>query len=67
MTKPTAHQAYEAKSAAVAARLETLQALLAMHAQREAGNPRNYGYAGDMAHIDTLLAQAVEALTPTTA
>ena len=67
MNEPTAHQAYEAKTAAVAAKLETLQALLAMHAQREARNPRDYGYAGDMAHIDVLLAQAVEALTPTTA
>jgi len=58
----TAANMYAHNAASVAERLADIQALLAKHAERQAADARNWGYAGDLSHVDNLLAQVVHAL-----
>lgn len=60
----TAAQAYSRNHVRAQRALEELVSLLAVHSDVAASDPRNYGYVGDLAHIATLLEQAVDFIHP---
>jgi hypothetical protein len=59
----TAQAAYSARFAGVASLLEKLDAGLVAHSDRQAADARNWGYAGDLGHVEELLGRALFALT----
>lgn len=60
MTSPAT--TYAARSANIDALIERLQAARQAHAQRAAGRPNDWGFAGDMGHIEQRLAELVESM-----
>jgi hypothetical protein len=58
----TAADAYTANYEAAVQHLERLQALLASHAERADLDPRNWGFAGDLAAVIGQLDQAAAML-----
>jgi hypothetical protein len=50
-----AADAYRQRRHAVAALLEELRGKLDAHAQRAAAGPANWGYAGDLGHVEEVL------------
>jgi hypothetical protein len=61
-TTQTAADAYLTKVEHIGEQIATLDALLAMHAQRQAADPRNWGYAGDLSGVIGQLKAAIEML-----
>ena len=61
-TKPTAAAAYDARVSSVCEKLARLQLAIAEHKVRQARDLRNWGYAGDMAHLDEKLAELLATL-----
>ena len=51
----TSHKQYVQRVASVNAKIVELKARLAVHADHEAQNPKNWGYSGDMGRINELL------------
>ena len=51
----TAADAYQQRRQAVDALLEELRGKLDAHAQRAAADPANWGYAGDLGHVEEVL------------
>lgn len=60
LTKP--HELYEERVAEVEAKLEALKAKLKVHKEREATDPKNWGFNGDLAHVDQVLGELVSFL-----
>ena len=50
-TKQTARETYETRQREIAAMIEFLKCELEAHAEKAAGDPRNWGHAGDLAYI----------------
>ena len=53
----TAHDTYVERHAQVTAKIEKVKVMLETHAMREAVDQSNWGFAGDLGHIDNLLSQ----------
>ncbi len=51
----TAADAYRQRRQAVEAMLNELRGKLDAHAQRAAADPQNWGYAGDLGHVEEVL------------
>lgn len=51
----TAADAYRQRGQAVEALLDELRGKLDAHAQRAAVDPSNWGYAGDLGHVEEVL------------
>jgi hypothetical protein len=62
MTNRTAAEAYQAQRAKIAEKMVEIAKGLELHAQRQADDARNWGYAGDLAHVNELLSQVLESL-----
>lgn len=60
--KQTAADKYAELQELIATRLEQLKQDLEKHQARHAADPKNWGYPGDLQHINSLLRQANEAL-----
>lgn len=60
LTKP--HELYEERVAEVEAKLELLKTKLKTHKEREAADPKNWGFNGDLAHVDQVLGELVSFL-----
>ena len=60
MKKQTATQAYKKNTATIQATIRKLQAGLKRHAEEQAKDPKNWGYAGDASYVVDLLMQAAE-------
>jgi len=58
MTGRTAVQAYKENTKAIDFAIKQLQAGLKRHAEEQAKEPRNYGFAGDASYVLDLLQQA---------
>lgn len=58
----TAHAVYVERLQSVQERLKALDAKVAAHANREAQNERDWGFAGDLGHLELLLEEAEEFL-----
>lgn len=64
ITKPmTAHETYTRRSTDIARLLDVLQMELQAHGERAAGQPANWGFAGDLGKVRHDLIEAVEFLT----
>lgn len=61
----TAGELYVEKQTAVGLLLMQLQAQLADHAVRQSRQPRDYGYVGDLAHVEERLRELRGFLMPT--
>ncbi|MDO9007470.1 MAG: hypothetical protein Q7U80_04545 [Thiobacillus sp.] len=59
----TAHEAFEARKSEIDLKLERLRAALEAKPQSEAASPSDWGHAGDLAHVDDLLGQALSFIT----
>lgn len=57
-TSKTASAAYAEEQQRIATALESLQAKLKAHAAKAGTDPRNWGFAGDLAHVRELIEQA---------
>lgn len=55
----TAADAYKARQKSIRNRMALLQRRLEKHESEQARSPKNWGWAGDLARIDELLAQAL--------
>jgi len=55
-------EVYDARSASVAARLESIRVRLEAHAKRAAANGSGWGHAGDLGHVDQVLEELEEFL-----
>ena len=58
----SATDAYALHSARVTVLLAAYLDASRAHAARQAAQPRKWGYAGDLQHVETLFARAIEAL-----
>ncbi len=58
----TAETAYTARLASTVANLRTLADLLRNHSERQAVRPTDWGFAGDLAHVDDKVGELVEFL-----
>ncbi len=58
-SKQTAETAYIARLASVVANVQALTDLVKKHSDRQAASPANWGFAGDLAHVDEQLADLV--------
>lgn len=64
MTKLTkAHDLYEERVAEVDTKLEAIKARLKVHKEREATDPKNWGFNGDLAHVDAVLGEILDFLS----
>ena len=61
-TPQTAAAAYSQKTATAQDLLKRIAARLAEHRTRQAAEPRDWGYVGDIGHINEELAQVLAAL-----
>lgn len=59
----TAHEVYSERLQAVQERLKSLEAKVLAHSNREAANERDWGFSGDMGHLEQLLEEAEEFLS----
>jgi hypothetical protein len=55
-----AYADYQARQARIQALTQQLQAKLASHATKAAGDPRNWGYAGDLGRTEAALQELVD-------
>ena len=58
----TAAQAYAARRSTIKAHLSTIDLDLEAHQKRQAADARNWGFAGDLAEVERLLAEAARIL-----
>ncbi len=58
----TATESYEREAAVIERQLIELKEKLAAHEKRQAADPRNWGYAGDLAHVATKLDELLQFL-----
>ena len=64
MTKLTkAHDLYEERVAEVESKFEAIKARLKVHKEREATDPKNWGFNGDLAHVDAVLGEILDFLS----
>lgn len=61
--RETAQAAYSRRFAGVSELLLKLDEGLKAHSDRQAVDPRNWGFAGDLGHVEELLGRALFALT----
>lgn len=61
-SRQTAAEAYAARRATIEAHLSTIDLGLEQHQKRQDGAPLNWGYAGDLAEVERLLAEAARIL-----
>lgn len=61
-TRQTAAEAYAARRATIEAHLSTIDLGLDRHEKRQAADARNWGFAGDLAEVERLLAEAARIL-----
>lgn len=61
-TSQTAAEAYAARRATIEAHLSTIDLGLEKHQKRQAADARNWGFAGDLAEVERLLAEAARIL-----
>lgn len=61
-TRQTAAEAYATRRAAIEAHLSTIDLGLERHQTRQAADARNWGFAGDLAEVQRLLAEAARIL-----
>ena len=58
----TADNQYKAHQASIRELMATLEARLAKHETKASADPSNWGYAGDLGHIETDLKELVRFL-----
>jgi hypothetical protein len=58
----SAAERYALEAAVIERQLIELKEKLAAHKKRQAADPRNWGYAGDLAHVATKLDELLPAL-----
>lgn len=56
----TAHTQYQAHQARIQSLTQQLQAKLASHSTKAAARPQDWGYAGDLGHVEARLQELVE-------
>lgn len=56
----TASEAYAQRATTVNQQLDELRQCLTAHAARQAGQPLNYGFAGDLGHVEQELRGLLE-------
>jgi hypothetical protein len=56
----SAEELYAERAKDVAQKLETIGLKLTAHAEKERLNPKDYGFAGDLAHADQILGELLE-------
>lgn len=56
----TAQTEYQARQARIQALMQQLQTALASHSTKAAGQPLDWGYAGDLGHAESRLLELVE-------
>lgn len=56
----TARSEYEARQARIQSKVQQLQARLAQHSTKAATQPQNWGYAGDMGHVEARLQELLD-------
>lgn len=62
-TTRTAHEAYLENLVACKRKLDELHRALAAHKREEAADPRNWGYAGDLGHVNEKLGEVLDFLS----
>jgi len=60
--EPTASQCYETRFNRIRASLDELRDQLTLHAAQQEVHPGDWGFAGDLAHVDVALADLVRFL-----
>lgn len=55
-------EAYQMRQANISIRFAQLLDLLREHAEQAARQPRNWGYAGDLGHMEDMLERAAQAI-----
>jgi non-ribosomal peptide synthetase component F len=63
-TKQTAQEAYEGHQLQITSLMLRIQAQLAEHAAKQAAQPKNWGYAGDLEEVESRLQSVADFLTP---
>jgi hypothetical protein len=61
---PTAAEAYRAGQSEARECLNAITEALAQHEHRQAAKPKDWGFPGDIAHVNELLREVLQALTP---
>ncbi len=56
----TAQSEYQARQARIQALVVQLQSTLASHSTKAASQPLNWGYAGDLGHVESRLQELVQ-------
>ncbi len=61
-TPATATTSYKKCREVISFQMQELARRLAHHAERQAGEPKNWGFAGDLEHVSSLLGEIIHSM-----